>query len=373
MDERELGYLLAVAAAGVWSPRAVSAWLNALGTPRALVDYLRAGHERPPKGVEKLSDDARARLSNIDDDAARAALRAAASSRSRIVLRTDGSYPAALRDLCDAPLVLYVRGDLARVGERAVAIVGSRAATAYGRSVACAMASEFAAFGATIVSGLARGVDAAAHRGALDAGTPTVAVLGSGVSALYPHYHALLADEIVERGGAVVSEFAPAQAARAFQFPMRNRIVAALAQATVVVEASTRSGALITARLADELGRSVFAIPGDVGRPTSAGTNALIADGVPLVTSAADIAALVGWRCAIEQPRTSGAQDAVQSALLARLAEPQTVDELAASSSATAAELSSQLVLLELRGLVERGPGGAYAAVRTGTAAKRGA
>ncbi|MBV8083110.1 MAG: DNA-protecting protein DprA [Candidatus Eremiobacteraeota bacterium] len=362
MDERELGYLLAVATAGVWSPRAVNAWLNALGSAQALVDSLRSGHE-PSAGLEKLSDEARARLSRIDDDAARAALRAAAVSGARIVLRTDDAYPAALRDLCDAPLVLYVRGDLACLGDRSVAIVGSRAATTYGRAVASAMAAEFAAFGATIVSGLARGIDAAAHRGAIDAGVPTIAVLGSGVSALYPHYHALLADEIVERGGAVFSEFAPTQAARAFQFPMRNRIVAALAHATVVVEASSRSGALITARLADELGRCVFAIPGDVGRPTSAGTNGLIADGVPLVTSGTDIAALMGWSCAIGRTPAGVAGDAAQSTLLARLAEPRTVDELAASGNADAAELSSQLVLLELQGLVERGPGGAYTAV----------
>jgi DNA processing protein len=366
MDERELGYLLAVAAASVWSPRAVATWLRALGSPRALVENVREPPLLAVDGPEKLADETRARLSIIDDTVARNALEAANASGASIVLQADADYPAALRDLCDAPLVLYVRGRLECLGERAVAIVGSRAATAYGRNVASTMAAEFAAFGATVVSGLARGIDAAAHRGAIDAGLATVAVLGSGVRALYPQYHALLADEIVERGGAVISEFAPSQPARAFQFPMRNRIVAALAHATIVVEASSRSGALITARLADELGRSVFAIPGDVGRPTSAGTNALIADGVPLVTSATDVAALMRWQLSfprVEKHTGAASEIDTNAALLALLTQPQTVDELAAASGASAAEIAAQLVVLELQGAVERSAGGSYTAV----------
>jgi len=367
VDELDIGYLLAVAAAGLWSPRALTAWLHALGSPRALVAHVRDAPGCVPPGVEKLSDTTAARLAVIDDSVARAAAAAAHTSGARVVARDDTTYPATLRDLCDAPLVLYVRGDLACLNRRTVAIVGSRAATSYGRSIAAAMAADFGSFDATVVSGLARGVDAAAHKGAVDASVPTVAVLGSGIRALYPSYHALLADEIVASGGAVLSEFPPDECARAFQFPMRNRVVAALAAATVVIEASTRSGALITARLADELGRGVFALPGDVGRQTSKGTNALIADGVPLVTSAADIAALLGWERATAVIAEQAAEPC--DSLLQLLDEARCVDELAQRCGESAAAISAKLMLLELQGAVERRAGGRYAAVRAGAAA----
>lgn len=362
MDDLELGYLLAVAGAGVWSPRALATWLRALGSPRAVVQRVRHGDD-PPPGSERLSPAARARLAEIDDTAARAAFDAVAGSGARVVLDGDADYPAALRDLCDAPVVLYARGSLDALARRTVAIVGSRAASSYGRSVAATMASDFAAFGAAVISGLARGIDAAAHRGALDAGNPTVAVLGSGVRALYPDYHALLADEIVAGGGAVISEFPPGEPARAFQFPMRNRVVAALAHATIVVEAGSRSGALITARLADELGRSIFAVPGDVTRPTSRGTNGLIADGVPLVTSAADVASMMHWEPAM--PPLSQTDRSASGTLLELIStQPLGIDELAASSGRPVAEIAAELMMHELAGRVQREAGGVYAAVR---------
>ncbi|HZV79817.1 MAG TPA: DNA-processing protein DprA [Candidatus Binatus sp.] len=378
MDELELGYVLAVASAAVYSPRAVRAWLRSCGSARSLVNRIRnvaasdstsATDEHPP---ERLSAQARCKIAAIDDTAAHAAVVAAQGSGARVVLENDDEYPSGLRQLCDAPIALYARGDLACLSRRCVAIVGSRAASAYGRAIAGTLAAELAAYSATIVSGLARGIDAAAHRGALDAGVPTVAVLGSGVCALYPHYHALLADEVVARGGAVLSEFPPAQSARAFHFPMRNRIVAALADATVVVEAGARSGALITARLADEFGRHVCAIPGDVGRPTSCGTNALIADGVPLVTSAADVAALLRWEPVIERASQAmgDGPDAQCDDLLAALALPQTVDQLAESRRSSVAEIAARLTILELQGVVAREPGGAYSLVRRSPAAK---
>jgi len=370
VSDLELGYLLAVAAAGMWSPRALAAWLTALGSPRAVVERAREARGEPPPGVEKLAPAALARLALIDDRAAGAALATAQRSGAKIVLHSDAYYPPALRDLCDPPLVLYVRGELACLRERAVAIVGSRAATSYGRSVATSMAAEFGAFGATVVSGLARGIDAAAHKGAVDSGVPTVAVLGSGIRALYPRYHALLADEIVERGGAVISEFPPDECARAFQFPMRNRVVAALAHATIVVEASTRSGALITARLADEIGRAVFAIPGDVGRATSKGTNALIADGVPLITSAADVAMHMRWDHALGRATRLSLEP---DPLLELLRQARAIDELAALTGESVADLSAKLVVLELQGFVERGAGGVYAAVGSRATANSGA
>ena len=364
MGDLELGYLLAVSAAAVWSPRALGAWMRELGSPREIVRHASSAGETPPAGAERLPKSALARLASIDDARAHDALKIARSCGARIIVPGEPEYPAALNDLCDAPLVLYARGSLECLRDRTIAIVGSRAASPYGRSVAAAFATEFAAYRVTVVSGLARGIDEAAHRGALDAGLPTAAVLGSGVRALYPPYHSLLADEIVERGGSVISEFPPDEPARSFQFPMRNRIVAALGCATIVVEAGTRSGALITARLADELGRFVFAVPGDIGRPTSKGTNALIADGVPLVTSASDVASLMRWTPVIGLPAQSG-QDQPMDVLVACIpVEGAAVDELAARCHASTSEIAARLTLLELQGVVERRPGGLYAPVQ---------
>ena len=377
MDDRELGYRVAVHAAAVWYPRALALWMRALGSACELVRFAAMGTGTAPAGAEPLPASALARVARIDDACALAALRTARECGARLVVHGDKDYPAALDDLCDPPLVLYVRGSLASLGERAVAIVGSRAASSYGRSIAANFAAEFAAYGVTVVSGLARGIDAAAHRGALDAAAPTAAVLGSGIRALYPPYHALLADEIVDRNGVVLSEFPPEEPARAFQFPMRNRIVAALGHATIVVEAGPRSGALITARLADEVGRSVFAVPGDIGRPTSRGTNALIADGVPLITSASDVAALMHWTPSMPSLGSNAVmsvEKAPLDALVANLPlEGAAIDELAARCGSSASEIAARLTLLELRGVVERKPGGLYAPVRERDAANASA
>ena len=361
-DELTLGYYLAVAGAGVWSPRAISTWLESLGDARAVVEYAKAGYPTAPAGAETLKPDSLARLGAIDDATARRALDEARTSCCQLVLRADEAYPRRLRDLSDPPLVLYCRGDLGALDGRTIAIVGSRAATQYGRNLAAAMAAEFAAYDATVVSGLARGIDAAAHRGALDGGARTAAVIGSGICRLYPDYHVALADEIAAAGGTVMSEFPPAMEARPHHFPQRNRIVAALAEATIVVEAGVRSGALITARLADELGRYVFAIPGDVNRPTSAGTNALIKDGVGLVTGAADVAGLLSWT-ALQTTTLVSEQDA--RSLAGILAGRQCdIDELSSLTGLSIADLSAQLTLLEIQGVVQRLPGGLYAAAK---------
>lgn len=361
MDELDRGYLMAVAGALVWSPRRLRAWLDACGCARAVCDAVRSIEIDAPPGVEPLGAAAIARLREINDDAARRANADLERSGARLITDADADYPSPLRDLADPPPVVYVRGDPGALGVRAVAIVGSRAATAYGRHVAAALAAEFGSLGACIVSGLARGIDAAAHKAALSAGARTVAVVGSGLSALYPPYHSLLADDIVEAGGAVLSEFPPTLPPRAHQFPMRNRIVAALAGATIVVEAGERSGALITARLADEIGRHVFAIPGDVGRPTSAGTNGLIKDGVPLITGALDAARLLGWTATIASVRGDDDNDAADPLLA--LVPPAGIDaeELAARTDLDVGSLLARLTLLEIRGLVERLPGGSFA------------
>jgi len=368
MEDVDLGYLLAVTTACIWTPRPLTTWFEKLASARQMVAYARGNFVGPPDGAEPLRADALERLRAIDDDAAKAALDGLRRSGCRTCLKGDPDYPARLLDLRDPPLVLYVKGELGLLGPRAVAIVGSRAASSYGRAVASVMASEFGAYGVAVVSGFARGIDAAAHRGALDGATATVAVPGSGLCALYPDYHRELADRIVQGGGAVLTEFPPDMAARPHHFPMRNRIVAALADATVVVEAKQRSGALITARLADELGRAVFAIPGDIDRPTSVGTNALIKDGVGLITGAADLAALMHWEPKLGSVQAGLVRSAsheqphpLLAALHGQACEP---DELALRMNSSAAEVAAQLTLLEIQGLVERKPGGAFAAVK---------
>ncbi len=366
-DERDLGYLLAVAGAAVWTPRPLVAMLDALGSARALIDYARDASRFPPLACEHLGVEALGRIAAIDHQAARHALADAREGEQRVVTSTDENYPARLRHLCDPPPVLYYRGTLESLEGRVVAIIGSRGATPYGRAMARAIASDFAEFSATVISGLARGIDAAAHRAANEADVTTVAVIGSGLLALYPNYHAVLANEIVHKGGAIISEFPPKMAARTHHFPMRNRLVAALADATVVVEAGSKSGALITARLAGDLGRPVFAVPGDVGRTTSEGTNSLIKDGVALTTGAADIAGVLSWeprrRHARINSRGSLDSNDLASRLLAALAPGGSdVDEVCATTGLDTATVSAQLTLLEMKGIVERRAGGLFCA-----------
>jgi DNA processing protein len=367
-EELEHGYLLAVAASAVWTPRPLVAMLQALDSARSLIEYARNPLPAVALPCESLGQDALARIALIDDDAARSALALARKNDHRFVMSTDADYPRRLRLLCDPPPVLYYRGNLDVLQERTVAVVGSRAATPYGRSTAAAIVTGFAQYGATIISGLARGIDAAAHRAATGAGIPTIAVIGSGLCALYPAYHSFLADEIVNTGGAVISEFPPQMAARQHHFPMRNRLVAALADATVVIEAGAKSGALITASLAAELGKQVFAVPGDVGRTTSEGTNALIKDGVTLTTGAEDIAAVLGWQPNVQSARVNSRRHigSESSLVLGALAPGgSNVDEVCVATGLDAALVAAQLTLLEMQGLVERQPGALYVPARS--------
>jgi DNA protecting protein DprA len=209
---------------------------------------------------------------------------------------TDGRYPVALQPTNDPPPILFVRGEPALLAAMpAVAVVGTRECTEYGAAVTKVLTTTLTRHGATIVSGLALGIDGDAHTACLDAGGRTLAVLGTGIddATLYPAEHRALAARILASGGAIVSEYPPGVGRTAYRFPRRNRIVAALAQATVVVEAPITSGALITARLAAELGREVFAVPGPVTAPTSFGCNRLIADGAaPVVTAETVLEAL---------------------------------------------------------------------------------
>jgi DNA processing protein len=250
--------------------------------------------------------------------------------------------PPLLRSIHDPPPGLFVRGeaDLGLLERPAVAVVGARACSGYGASVARAVARELAAAGLLVVSGLARGIDAEAHRGALDAHAPTVAVLGCGIDRDYPAAHAELARR-VGATGLIVSEYAPGVEPAPWRFPARNRIVAGLCAATVVVEARERSGALITADFALEEGREVFTVPGEILSALSAGTNTLLKLGATPLTSAADVLASFGLEA--EAPRD-------RDGLLDLL--PATHDELVRKTGLQSSEIAQALVELELAGSV---------------------
>ena len=267
--------------------------------------------------------------------------------------------PPLLRAIHDPPACLYVRGEASDdVLERpAVAVVGARACSGYGALVARMLGNELAAAGLIVVSGLARGIDGEAHRGALAAGGATVAVLGCGPDRDYPAAHAHLAAEI-RANGLVVSEYPAGTEPAPWRFPARNRIIAGLSAATVVVEARERSGALITADFALEEGREVLAVPGEITSPLSAGTNALLRLGATPVTSAQDVLEAFGLeRPKPPPPTVDGAAARVLAAL------PATADELVRTISLDAAAIAGALTELELAGLVHEGEG-VYRAAR---------
>jgi DNA processing protein len=301
-------------------------------------------------------------------DAARRELGCAAKLGAAVVTRLDSDYPPALAVLPLAPAVLYVRGALP--AGPALAIVGSRRADAYGREVAELLARELAAAGVAIVSGFARGVDAAAHRGALAAaGGRTVAVLGCGLGVDYPRGHRRLGEEVAARG-ALVSEFPCGLAARGWHFPVRNRVIAALAQGTLVVQATARSGSLVTARHALELGREVFAVPGRIFDEAAMGPNLLLRDGAALVQHPRDVLevihpeALRRSGAAASEP-TRGVPSGPLGELLAKLppAEELSAEQVAARGGLAVERALAALLELELGGWVRRLAGAAYVRV----------
>lgn len=269
----------------------------------------------------------------------------------------DPDYPSNLRQIADPPPVLFVRGVLGPADDQAVALVGTREATPYGRAVAERLAAGLARAGVSVVSGLAKGVDTVAHRAALDAGGRTLAVLGNGLDQVYPPQNAGLARRIVETAaGALVSEFAPGVPPDAVNFPRRNRIIAGLARATVIVEAGTRSGALITADFALEQGRDVLAVPGSVFSRLSAGCNDLLKQGAGPVTGVEDVLVVLGVApgeagVARHLPAPGSQEHVVWDALAD---DPRHVDELARRLGQPVGELAASLALLELQGLARQ-------------------
>jgi DNA processing protein len=288
-------------------------------------------------------------LRRFDETAERARLAAAGL---RFVGRSEPGFPPLLRAIHDPPPGIFVRGtaQLDLLGRPAVAVVGARACSAYGRHCARMLARELAAAGLVVVSGLARGVDGEAHRGALEGVGTTIAVLGCGIDRDYPAAHAELAARIVASGGLVVAEYAPGVEPAPWRFPARNRIIAGLSHATVVVEARERSGALITADFALEEGREVFVVPGEITSALSAGSNALLRLGATPLLAAADVLSALG----VEPPEASGADVSADAArALATVREgPIGADELARRTGLEAGRLAVALSELELAGLV---------------------
>lgn len=275
------------------------------------------------------------------------------------VTLVDHNYPSPLREIPDPPAALFYRGEL-RPDELAVAIVGTRRCSHYGRLVAETLAAEVAGAGVTVVSGLARGIDTAAHKGALAVGGRTVAVLGTGLDTCYPRENQRLLAEIA-RTGLVLSEFPLGMPSEPWHFPVRNRIIAGLSRAVVVVEARRRSGALITADLALEQGREVMAVPGNITSPLSAGTNWLIQQGARLVTGAQDVLEGLGLSGSRPEEKDVAVLDDFEAALLALLSErPLTQEEIIQQMKTPAHKVLAVLVYLELRGLVRSLPGGLY-------------
>ncbi len=308
-----------------------------------------------------------------DERALAAALEWLAGGTDRtLVTWADARYPALLRQLADPPVALYVRGDPAALALPQLAIVGSRSASPGGVETARAFAAHLAGCGLAITSGLALGIDAAAHAGAIAGGGHTLAVMGTGPEQVYPRQHQGLALEIAAQG-ALVTEFAPGALPLRENFPRRNRIISGLAVGTLVVEARARSGALITARRAAEQGREVFAIPGSIHNPLARGCHRLIRDGAKLVESAADILEelaplLDAMPVAATAPaaptltaRDERAHDPDYARLLDALGwDTVDADAVAARSGLTPAEVSSMLLILELEGSVQLLPGGRY-------------
>lgn len=348
--------LIALSLLPVWRWRSVSEQLRSGRSPLHIL------HEQCADAVRR-----RGRLPDWADPAhaltlAGSAIERAASAGLLCVGYDEAAYPPRLLEIVDPPPVLWVAGQPQVLSTPAVAIVGSRAGSAYSLNVAERLAADLTSRGLTVVSGLARGVDASAHRGALGAAGVTIGVLGCGADIVYPPEHAVLATAMRERG-AVVSEMVPGTVPRPLFFPRRNRLISGLSAAVIVVEAGERSGSLITARLALEQGRDVLAVPGNVLSGRNRGGHALLRDGARLVETADDVLEELGWgRGLPRQGGAAGGPTAAPDPVVAALqpGEPSDLGEISLRTGLPAARLLPLLLDLELRGVVRRAAGGRF-------------
>lgn len=289
--------------------------------------------------------------------------------RIRVISWLNQDYPQSLRNIPDPPPLLFVRGRIDEKDRFAVALVGSRQASPYGRSVTARFAKELAGAGLTVISGGAIGIDAIAHQEAIRANGRTLIIHGCGLDIPYPRENVATFEKVVERDlGALITEFPPGAQPEPWRFPMRNRIISALAMGVVVVEAGDRSGALLTASIATEQGKEVMAVPGNIDRPGSRGTNALIRDGAALVTTTQDILNTLGI-LVLERPKEIDTAEQGASAQLPPLQRkligllsltPKHIDSISAEAGVSSVDAGVQMTLLEMEGLVRRLPGNCY-------------
>ena len=364
------------------SPDSLTDWLALYHAPRvgAVTFQLLLEALHDPAGVRAASHGQLARLGiaqetiealrHPDQAAIDRDLEWSTATGNRIITRHDPDYPALLLQIPDPPPLLYVHGDAGLLGEPQLAMVGSRNPSAPGRQTATDFARHLSAAGLIITSGLALGIDAASHRGALDAGNPTIAVMGTGLDRVYPARHRDLAREIASQG-TLVSEFPVGTPPRAENFPRRNRIISGLSLGTLVVEAALRSGSLISARYALEQGREVFAIPGSIHNPLARGCHHLLRQGAKLVETAQDVidelGAIAGaCTTAIEGGDAATGDRAPElgpeyAQLIDYIGyEPTSIDLLVEITGLTPAEVSSMLLQLEMSGYIASNPGGVY-------------
>src|SRR6186997_3461557 len=355
-------------------PRAAAKLLERFGSAEAVYDATRAELEQlrlVPEAIDTI-------IGRNLQAVAEAEIQAVKQLGGDILLLDDGVYPSSLREIYDPPIVLYVKGAWADCLDRpCIGVVGSRRCSTYGQNAAIMLARDLAQHGVTVISGFARGIDAAAHRGALDAGGRTVAVLGTGIDQVYPRDHKKLAEEILNAGGALVSQFPLATPPVSENFPYRNRIISGLSLGVVVVEAAENSGSLITARLAMEQNREVFAVPGNITSRNSFGTNYLIKGaGAKLVQQWQDVAAELPPQIAarlLPPPLKKEKQKSLSDQLsmvpqgltgfeqsvfkLLSADHPAHIDVLVNQSRLTIPDLTSALLTLEMRDLVRALPG----------------
>src|SRR6185436_5963950 len=356
-------------------PRAAAKLLERFGSAEAVYKATRAELEHlrlPPEAVDTI-------IARELQSRAEAEIQAVKRLGCDILLLDDGVYPASLREIYDPPIVLYVKGAWADCLDRpCIGVVGSRRCSTYGQNAAIMLARDLAQHGVTVISGFARGIDAAAHRGALDTGGRTVAVLGTGIDEVYPRDHKKLAAEILDRGGALVSQFPLGTPPVSENFPYRNRIISGLSLGVVVVEAAENSGSLITARLAMEQNREVFAVPGNITSRNSFGTNYLIKGaGAKLVQQWQDIASELPREIAAEllpPPRRRSkkkgelidqlqltppdlSEDERTVFKLLTTDSPLQIDALAETTKLSITQLTTALLSLEMRELIRALPG----------------
>lgn len=361
MQTNELHYWLAASHFRKVSVNKINKWITHLGSIEALFSATK--EELREIGLKQTEIES---IQKPDWKAVEQDIQWAQKPDCYLIVRSDVRYPALLRELNnDAPLVLYVRGQPAVLSRAQLAIVGTRNPTVMGKELASEFAKRLAKVGLIITSGLAQGVDAASHMGALHVNAPTIAVIGTGQNVIYPREHAKLAEKMIEQG-AIVSEFPINEPPMALNFPRRNRIISGLSLGVLVVEAAIRSGSLITARFATEQGREVFAIPGSIHNPQARGCHKLIQQGAKLIEKVEDIMEEFKAHSGlflpdvVESKTNSTAQlDQKTRNLLGLIGdEITTVDMLLRRSGLTVAEVSSMLLSLELRSYVQIVPGG---------------